>query len=68
MIRHGKCASIGLVPGGLGTFEGTSVALLHAHGVAIEAALAATITLRGFTFWQPMLPRFWATRRVVTNT
>ena len=44
------------VPGGLGTFEGTCVAMLHVHGVAIEAALAATLLARRFTFWLPMAP------------
>lgn len=48
--------NVGLVPGGLGTFEGTCVWLLHASGVAIEPALAATLLLRGFTFWLPLLP------------
>jgi uncharacterized protein (TIRG00374 family) len=47
-------ATLAWVPGGLGTFEGTSVAMLHVHGVTIEAALAATLLARGFTFWLPM--------------
>jgi len=46
----------GVVPGGLGTFEGTCVALLHLLGVALEPALAGTLLLRGFTFWLPMVP------------
>lgn len=53
---------VGVVPGGLGTFEGTSIALLHATDVAIEPALAATLLLRGFTFWLPMLPGVWLLR------
>lgn len=60
-------AVIGLVPGGLGTFEGTCVAVLHAHGIAIEASLAGTMILRGFTFWLPMLPGFWVSRREVSR-
>jgi uncharacterized protein (TIRG00374 family) len=56
-------ATLAWVPGGLGTFEGTCVALLSAHGVAVEAALAATLLLRGFTFWLPMLPGLWLARR-----
>lgn len=56
-------AMIGLVPGGMGTFEGTCVTMLHVHGVSLEAALACTLLLRGFTFWLPMLPGLWLARR-----
>jgi hypothetical protein len=56
-------ASIAWVPGGLGTFEGTCVAMLHVHGVGLEAALAAVLLLRGFSFWLPMLPGLWIARR-----
>jgi uncharacterized protein (TIRG00374 family) len=59
-----KIAEItGMVPGGLGTFEGTCVALLHVSGVGFEVALAATLLLRGFTFWLPMLPGLLVVRR-----
>ena len=56
LVTATAVASVGLVPGGSGTFEGTCVVRLHAHGVELEAALAATILLRGLTFWLPMLP------------
>ena len=56
-------SSLAWVPGGLGTFEGTCVALLHLHGVALEGALAATLLLRGMTFWLPMIPGFALARR-----
>ena len=56
-------STLAWVPGGLGTFEATCIALLHVHGVSIEAALAATLLLRGFTFWLPMLPGFELARR-----
>jgi uncharacterized membrane protein YbhN (UPF0104 family) len=56
-------ATIGPIPLGLGTFEGTAVALLHVLGVEVEAALAATLLLRGLTFWLPMLPGLWLARR-----
>jgi len=56
-------ATLAWVPGGLGTFEGTCVAMLHVHGVAIEAALAATLLARGFTFWLPMAPGLTIARR-----
>jgi uncharacterized membrane protein YbhN (UPF0104 family) len=56
-------SSLAWVPGGLGTFEGTCVALLHLHGVALEGALAATLLLRAMTFWLPMIPGFALARR-----
>jgi uncharacterized membrane protein YbhN (UPF0104 family) len=56
-------SSLAWVPGGLGTFEGSCVALLHLHGVSIETALAATLLLRGMTFWLPMIPGFTLARR-----
>jgi glycosyltransferase 2 family protein len=59
--------TIGIVPGGLGTFEGTCVAMLHVVGVPVADALTATLLLRGFTFWLPMLPGLWLTRRVLGN-
>ena len=61
-VAASAVAAIGLVPGGLGTFEGTCVAILHAHGMSIELALAATLLLRSFTFWLPMIPGFWLAR------
>ena len=56
-------ATLMVVPGGLGTFEGASVALLVIFGVPLAPALAATLLLRGFTFWLPMLPGLWLARR-----
>ncbi|SDC87740.1 lysylphosphatidylglycerol synthase transmembrane domain-containing protein [Paraburkholderia lycopersici] len=52
-------ATIGPVPVGLGTFEAASVGMLRLLGAPIEAALAATLLLRGLTFWLPMLPGVW---------
>lgn len=48
--------TIGFMPGGLGTFEGVSVAMLHVMGVSVSAALAATLLFRGLSFWLPMAP------------
>jgi uncharacterized protein (TIRG00374 family) len=56
-------ATLAWVPGGIGTFEGTSVAMLRLHGIPVEAGLAATLLLRGFTFWLPMLPGLALVRR-----
>jgi len=56
---------VALVPLGLGTFEAGSVTVLHAAGVPIGPALAATLIFRGFTLWLPMLPGLVAARRVL---
>jgi uncharacterized protein (TIRG00374 family) len=56
-------ATIGPIPVGLGTFEAGSVSMLSFLGVSVEAALAATLLLRGLTFWLPMLPGLWLARR-----
>ena len=58
-------ATIGPIPLGLGTFEVTCVSMLNAMGVPIEAALTATLLLRGFTLWLPMLPGMWLARRAL---
>ena len=56
-------ATIGPMPLGLGTFEAVSVTMLHLQGISVEAALTATLLLRGFTFWLPMLPGLIVARR-----
>lgn len=58
-------ATIAPIPLGLGTFEGASVGMLRLLGVPIEAAFAATLLLRGFTFWLPMLPGLWLAKREI---
>ena len=47
---------LGIVPGGLGTFDIACVALLHLVGVPMGAALAATLLYRGASFWIPLVP------------
>ena len=54
--------TMGIVPGGLGTFEATSVLTLRMVGVAIPVALSATLLFRGLTFWLPMLPGLWLSK------
>lgn len=56
-------ATLGPIPLGFGTFEGVSVAMLMLLGSPLEAALTATLLLRGFTLWLPMLPGVWLVRR-----
>jgi uncharacterized protein (TIRG00374 family) len=57
--------SMGLVPGGLGTFEASSVVTLRMTGARLSVALAATLMFRGLTFWLPMAPGLWYARRLV---
>jgi len=60
-------ATIGVVPLGLGTFEATCVVLLGSLKVPFEAALAATLLLRGLTLWLPMLPGMWLARKELSR-
>jgi Mg2+-importing ATPase len=55
--------TMGIVPGGLGTFEATSVLMLRMVGVDLAVALSATLLFRGLSFWIPMLPGYWVSRR-----
>ncbi len=64
-IMASMAATIGPIPLGLGTFEAACVGMLSLLGVAIEAALAATLLLRGLTFWLPMVPGLWLARREI---
>ena len=58
-------ATIAPIPLGLGTFEAGSIGMLRLLGVPIEPAFAATLLLRGFTFWLPMLPGLWLAKREI---
>ena len=60
-------ATLGPIPLGLGTFEAACGGMLSLLGVAIETALAATLLLRGFTFWLPILPGLWLARRAIAS-
>lgn len=51
------------IPMGLGSFEASCTGLLHLMGGGLETSLAATLLLRGFTLWLPMLPGLWVIRR-----
>ena len=58
-------ADVAPIPLGLGSFEAALVSLLTLTGTGLEAAFAATILLRGLTFWLPMLPGLWLARREI---
>lgn len=61
-------ATLGPIPLGLGTFEAGCVGMLGLLDVPIETALAATIILRGLTFWMPMIPGLWLVRRELRSS
>jgi Mg2+-importing ATPase len=56
--------SMGFVPGGLGTFEASSIVTLRMIGARTSVALAATLMFRVLSFWLPMLPGLWYARRL----
>ncbi|NTV05874.1 MAG: flippase-like domain-containing protein [Chlorobiaceae bacterium] len=56
-------AMLSLIPLGIGSFEATCVALLVMLGIKVETALAATLLLRGFMVYLPMIPGLLLTRR-----
>jgi Mg2+-importing ATPase len=60
--------TVGVLPGGLGSFEATSVVTLKMIGVALPVALSATLLFRGLSFWLPMLPGLWFSRRAMAGS
>jgi len=57
--------TMGVVPGGLGTYEAASVLTLRLVGISVSVALSATLIFRGLSFWIPMLPGLWFSRRLI---
>lgn len=64
-IAASVTATVSPLPVGLGTFEAVAVATLGMLGIQIEVALTATLLLRGFTFWLPMLPGLMFAQREI---
>ena len=56
-------STLTLIPGGLGAFEAVSILMLRLLRIPIEAGLAATLMLRAYTLWLPMIPGFFILRR-----
>ncbi len=56
--------TLGVLPGGLGTFETSSVLTLQLTGVPLPVALSATLLFRGLSFWLPMVPGIYLARRM----
>ncbi|PJI39700.1 MAG: hypothetical protein CTR54_17770 [Rhizobium sp.] len=63
MVSGSIGATIGPAPLGLGTYEGSAVAILTVLGVPVAPSLTAVIIFRGLSFWLPMLPGMWFSRR-----
>jgi uncharacterized protein (TIRG00374 family) len=59
--------TLGPIPLGLGSFEATCIAMLRIGGVPFEASLSATLLLRGFTLWLPLIAGLVLTRRTFKN-
>jgi len=57
--------TMGILPGGLGTFEATSVLMLRLIGLDVATGLSATLLFRGLSFWFPMLPGYWCSQRSI---
>ena len=66
-VMASLAATVGPMPLGLGTFEAVCVTVLHIQGLSVEVALTATLLLRGFTFWLPMLPGLLLARRELSQ-
>lgn len=62
LVMGQVAATLGIMPGGLGTFEAATIAVLTVTGTDTASALSATLLLRGFTFWLPMLPGLFLVR------
>ena len=60
-------AMIAPSPLGLGTFEAGTTGMLTLLGMPLEAALSATLLLRGLTFWLPMVPGILIARRELSR-
>jgi uncharacterized protein (TIRG00374 family) len=67
LVMASIVVTLGPVPLGLGSFEATCTAMLHLLGVPVEAAFAATMLLRLFTLWLPLLPGLWLMRAATSG-
>lgn len=54
--------TVSVVPGGLGFFEASSIAMLRLLDIPIETGTAATLMLRVLMLWLPMIPGLWIAR------
>lgn len=59
--------TIGIMPGGLGTFETASVMSLKSIGLPLSVGLSATLLFRGLSFWLPMIPGLICSRHLLAK-
>lgn len=57
--------TLGVVPSGVGTFEGAVVWALGRFDLGLEPALAAALLFRGVSIWLPLVPGLWFSRRIL---
>jgi Mg2+-importing ATPase len=60
--------TIGIMPGGLGTFEAASLMSLKRIGLPLSVGLSATLPFRALSFWVPMIPGMIVARRISTRS
>lgn len=56
-------ATLAPTPMGVGSFEGSMVAILSALGVPVETALTTTLLYRGLSLWGPLALGFFVVQR-----
>jgi Mg2+-importing ATPase len=56
--------TVSFIPGGLGTFEAAAVLMLKIDGISVAVGLSTALLFRGLTFFLPMAPGLWFSRRI----
>ena len=56
--------TVSFIPGGLGTFEAAAVVMLKLDGISVAVGLSTALLFRGLSFFLPMAPGLWFSRRV----
>jgi hypothetical protein len=56
--------TVSFIPGGLGTFEAAAVLMLRIDGISVAVGLSTALLFRGLTFFLPMAPGLWFSRRI----
>ncbi|MDE8653676.1 lysylphosphatidylglycerol synthase transmembrane domain-containing protein [Novosphingobium album (ex Liu et al. 2023)] len=64
LVMASVVTTLGPIPMGLGSFEATATGMLRLVGVPTEAAFAATMLLRLFILWLPLVPGLALVRKL----
>jgi uncharacterized protein (TIRG00374 family) len=67
LVIGSMAAAVSFMPGGLGGFEVGCTTTLTLLNIPLEAALTATLLLRGLTLWLPLIPGMILARRELLN-